>query len=113
MTEHALTPTRESAGSAGRNLRSPYHTTVPAAGRIAPIKDLASSHHISIGAGVIDADFRGNLYVLLFNLSKYPYNISRGDKIAALICEKIYYSELVLVDTTWHGAKGFGSTGLN
>jgi len=75
-----------------------------------------SSHHIGIGAGVIDADFRGNLIVLLFNLSKYLYNISRGDRIAKLICEKIYYPVLVLVerldDTTWRGAKGFGSTVL-
>jgi len=111
MTEHALTPTSESVGSAGLTLHSPYHTTVPAGGkqviqtdlqiklpdgyygRIAPITDLASSHHISIGAGAIDADFRGNLSMLLFNHSKYLYNISRGDKIATLICEKIYYPE--------------------
>ena len=75
MTEHALTPTRESVGSGGLTLSSPYHTTVPAGGkeviptdlqiklpdeyygRIAPITELASSHHISIGAGVIDAIF--------------------------------------------------------
>jgi len=60
-------------------------------GRIAPITDFSSSHHISIGAGFIDADFRGNLSVLLFNYSKYPYNISRGDKISTLISEKICY----------------------
>jgi len=81
MTEHALTFTRESAGSAGLSLRSPYHTTVDAEGkeviptdlqiklpdgyygRIAPITNLASSHYISMGAGAIDADFRGNLSV--------------------------------------------------
>jgi len=134
-TEHALTPTRESAGSARLTQRIPYYTTVPAEGkeviptdlhiklpdvyygRIAPIINLASSHHLSKGAGVIDADFRGNLSVLRFNHSKYPYNISRGDTIAAQICEKIYYPELDLVerldDTTWRGARGFGSTGLN
>jgi len=116
MSEHDLTPTRESAGSAGLTLHSPYHRTVSAGGkeviptdlqiklpdeyygRIAPITELVSSHHISIEAGVIDADFRGNLSVLLFNHSKYLYNISRGDKIAILICEKIYYPELVLVE---------------
>jgi len=88
MTEHALNPTRESAGSAGLTLRSPYLTTVPARGkeviptdlkiklpndyygRIASITNLASSHHLSIGAGVIDAGFRCNLSVLLFNHSK-------------------------------------------
>jgi len=85
-------------------------------GRIAPIKDLAWSHHIRIEAGAVDADFRGNLNVLLFNHSKYPYNITRGDKIATLICEKIYYPELDLIerldDTTWRGARGFVSTEL-
>jgi len=107
MAEHALTPGRKSAGSAGLTVHSPYHTTVTAGGkediptdlqiklsngyygRIAQITDLSSSHYISIGAGVIDADFRGNLSVLLFNHSKYLYNISRGDKIATLICEKL------------------------
>jgi len=87
LTEHALNPTRESAGSAGLSLHSPYHRTVSAGGkeviptdlqielpdeyygRIAPITELASSHHISIGAGVIDADFCGNLSLLLFNHS--------------------------------------------
>jgi len=81
-------------------------------GRIAPITDLASSHHIRIGAGVIDADFRGNLSVLLFNHSKYLYNISRGDKIATLICEQIYDPELVLVERL-RGARELGTTGLN
>jgi len=102
-----MTPKIESAASAGLTLHSPYHTTVPAGGkeviptdlqiklpdvyygRIAPITNLASSHHISIGAGVIDAGLRGNLNVLLCNHSKYLYNIS----IATLICEKIYYPE--------------------
>jgi dUTP pyrophosphatase len=36
---------------------------------------------ISIGAGVIDQDFRGNLSVLLYNHSENPYDIRRGDKI--------------------------------
>lgn len=64
----------------------------------------------------MDADFRGNLSVVLFSHSKYPYNISRGDKIATLICENIYYPELDLVeklDDTWSGTRGFGSTGQN
>jgi dUTP pyrophosphatase len=54
--------------------------------------------------------------MVLFSHSKYPYKITRGDKIATVICEKIYYPELDLVeklDDTWRGARGFGSTGLN
>jgi len=46
--------------------------------------------------------------MLLYNHSENSYNISRGDKIAKLICEKIYYPEFYLVeklDDTWCGAR--------
>jgi dUTP pyrophosphatase len=46
-------------------------------------------HHISVGARVIDEDYRGNVGVLLFNLSDTPFIVNRGDKIAQLICKKI------------------------
>jgi len=85
-------------------------------GRIAARTDLALRHHINVGAGVIDQDFRGNLCALLYNHSELPYRISRGDKIAQLICEKIFSPELDLVDKlddTWRGARIFGSTGQN
>jgi len=75
---------------------------------------MALFHHIGVGAGVIDADYRGNVRVLLFNHSDTPFIVNRGDKIAQLICEKIYYPKLELVeelDDTWRGARGFGSTG--
>jgi dUTP pyrophosphatase len=85
MTESALTTTQESPRSAGFNFLSPNNMTVPAKGkelirtdlllqiklpegcygRIAPRKDLALFHPISIGAGVCDEDFCGNLSVLL------------------------------------------------
>jgi len=134
MTELAFTPTRESPRSAGYDLLSPYDTTVPARGkeliatdlqiklpegcygRIAARTDLVLRHHINVGAGVIDQDFRGNLCVLLYNHSEFPYRISRGDKIAKLICEKIFFPELDPVDKlddTWRGARDFGSTGQN
>jgi dUTPase len=45
-------------------------------------------------AGVVDEDYRGNIGVVLFNHSDKPFNISHGDRIAQLICEKIYYPEL-------------------
>lgn len=67
-------------------------------------------HHICIGEGVIDQDFRGNLSMLLYNHSENPYHIHHGDKIAELICEKIYCPEL---DNTWRDAQGFRSTGQN
>ena len=75
---------------------------------------MALFHHISVGAGVIDEDYRGNIGVLLFNHSDTPFIINRGDRNAQLICEKIYYHELELVEElndTRRGTRGFGSTG--
>lgn len=50
-----------------------------------------------ISAGVIDEDYRGNVGVVLFNHSDVEFKIAKGDRIAQLICEKIYYPELVEV----------------
>jgi dUTP pyrophosphatase len=63
-------------------------------GRIAPRSGLALHHHIDIGAGVIDEDYRGNVTVILFNHSDKLFVINRGDCVAQLICEKIYYPVL-------------------
>jgi dUTP pyrophosphatase len=52
--------------------------------------------------------------LLLFNHSDTPFIVNSGDKIAQLICEKIYYPELELLeelDDIWRGTRGFGSTG--
>jgi dUTP pyrophosphatase len=121
-------------GSAGFDLRSPRDAVIPARGkfliltdlriqvpdgyygRIAARSSLAFFHHITIEAGVIDEDYRGNIGVLLFNQSNYPYLIRRGVKIAQLICEKICYPKLEMVtvlDDTFRGTGGFGSTGKN
>jgi dUTPase len=45
-------------------------------------------------AGIVDEDYRGNLGVVLFNHSDQSFNISRGDRIAQLICQRIYYPVL-------------------
>jgi len=42
----------------------------------------------------VDEDYRGNLGVVLFNHSDKPFNVSRGDRIAQLICQQICYPEL-------------------
>ena len=42
----------------------------------------------------MDEDYRGNIGVVLFNHSDKPFNISRGDRIAQLICQQICYPEL-------------------
>merc|ERR1712167_96825 len=57
-------------------------------GRIAPRSGLAAKHSIDVGAGVIDADYRGEVKVLLFNLSSTDFKINAQDRIAQLIIEK-------------------------
>lgn len=71
---------------------------------------------IDTGAGVIDEDYRGEVFVLLFNLSENDYKVSEGDRIAQLILERIVTPEAVEVqnmDETVRGKGGFGSTGKN
>ena len=108
LTENARAPTRGSPGAAGLDLYSACDAMVPARGkasiptdlqiqlpedcygRIAPRSGLALQHHIDIGGGVIDADYRGNVGVVLYNHSDLPFTVSRGDRIAQFICEQIY-----------------------
>ncbi|KAG8828171.1 Deoxyuridine 5'-triphosphate nucleotidohydrolase [Serendipita sp. 401] len=132
LNENASIPTRGSALAAGYDLYSGEETVVPANGkalvnthislavpigtygRVAPRSGLASKHMIATGAGVVDADYRGPLFVLLFNHSDKDFKISIGDRIAQLILEKIETPPVVEVqdlDETLRGAGGFGSTG--
>lgn len=48
----------------------------------------------SFSAGVVDEDYRGILKVVLFNHSDSDFEVKAGDRIAQLICEKIYYPDL-------------------
>lgn len=64
---------------------------------------------------MIDADYRGNVGVVLFNLSDNEFVIQRGDRIAQLVLERIETPEVSLVDdldSTDRGEGGFGSTGV-
>nr|CAD7424149.1 unnamed protein product [Timema monikensis] len=116
LTEHALSPIKGSAKAAGYDLRSAYDLIVPARGkelvrtdiqielpagcygRVAPRSGLALKHHIDVGAGVIDEDYRGNVGVLLFNHSDQPFEVKRGDRIAQLICQRIFYPDILEVE---------------
>jgi dUTP pyrophosphatase len=83
-------------------------------GRVAPRSGLAVKHSIHTGAGVIDADYRGEVKVILFNFSDIDFEIKEGDRIAQLILEKIYTPEIEVVpvlEETVRGDGGFGSTG--
>ena len=83
-------------------------------GRVAPRSGLASKHSIATGAGVIDADYRGPVKVLLFNHGEADFEVKEGDRIAQLVLERIFTPDVVEVaelDATVRGAGGFGSTG--
>ncbi|XP_016177828.2 deoxyuridine 5'-triphosphate nucleotidohydrolase, partial [Arachis ipaensis] len=81
--------------------------------RIAPRSGLALKHSIDVGAGVIDADYRGPVGVILFNHSDVDFEVKVGDRVAQLILEKIVTPDVVEVedlDSTVRGEGGFGST---
>lgn len=81
----------------------------------APRSGLAWKHCIDVGAGVIDADYRGPVGVILFNHSDVDFEVKVGDRIAQLIIEVIMMPDVVEVedlDSTVRGAGGFGSTGI-
>ena len=131
LSTGAVAPTRGSAGAAGYDLYAnedvtigegeftPVNTGVSVAippgyyGRIAPRSGLAAKYGVIIGGGVIDEDYRGELKVLMSCLFGM-YDVSRGERIAQLILEKITTPELEIVtslDDTDRGSDGFGSTG--
>lgn len=133
LSEKAILPSRASPLSAGYDLSSATETRVPARGkaliptdlsivipegtyaRIGPRSGLAWKHSIDVGAGVIDADYRGPVGVILFNHSDVDFDVKVGDRIAQLIIEKIMTPDVVEVedlDTTLRGEGGFGSTGI-
>lgn len=81
----------------------------------APRSGLALKHAIDVGAGVIDADYRGPVGVVLFNHSDSDFEVKHGDRIAQLIIQQIVIPDVLEVedlDTTDRGAGGFGSTGV-
>lgn len=64
--------------------------------------------------GVIDADYRGEVFVGLFNTGTEPYQFSRGQKVAQLLIQKVEHPEIIEVDeldATVRGDGAFGSTG--
>lgn len=85
-------------------------------GRVAPRSGLAVKKGIDVAAGVIDADYRGELMVALFNHGDEDFEIQTGDRIAQLILERIFTPQIEevtddLLDATERGTNGFGSTG--
>lgn len=85
--------------------------------RLAPRSGLAVKNGINVGAGVVDADYRGEIGVVLFNHSNEDFKVAVGDRIAQMIPELMMHpagEPFKIVDelsTTQRGDGGFGSTG--
>lgn len=85
-------------------------------GQVRPRSGLALKHGIGLlnSPGTIDADYRGEVGIILFNFSDKPFIIQRGDRIAQLIFAKVEKAQIVKVEElseTRRGAGGFGHTG--
>lgn len=84
--------------------------------RVAPRSGLSVKNNIDIGAGVIDYDYRGEIFICFINNGVEKYIVKKGDRIAQLILTKIeHFNEINEVDNhseTYRGTSGFGSTGI-
>jgi dUTP pyrophosphatase len=86
-------------------------------GQVRPRSGLASRHGVTVlnAPGTIDADYRGEVRVILINLGHDPFTVERGMRIAQLIVAESMragFCEVPFIDETTRGVGGFGSTGL-
>ena len=84
--------------------------------QVRPRSGLAAKHGISVlnSPGTIDADYRGEVKVILVNLSNGPFVVNPGKRIAQMVVaryEKVEWDEVDVLDETDRGEGGFGSTG--
>ena len=85
--------------------------------RVRPRSGLALKHGITVlnSPGTIDADYRGEICVLLINLSDKDFTITDGERIAQMVIARHEQGEFVIVDeldTTLRGEGGYGHTGV-
>ena len=133
--DHELpTPSRAHPGDAGLDLHARYATelapgersTVPTgvavaippthAGLVLARSGLAARYGIGLvnAPGLIDADYRGEIRVILVNLGKDRFKIARGDRIAQLVIVPVAIVDVDVVESlevTERGSGGFGSSG--
>lgn len=138
LSDHAL-PAYETEWSAGLDLRAhlplgplsmaPMQRTLVPTGlyialepgteaQVRPRSGLAFKHGITVlnAPGTIDADYRGEVKVLLINLSSEEFTINHGERIAQLVVarhERVQWVESQSLDNTVRGGGGFGSTGVH
>lgn len=135
-SQHAL-PSYETIASAGMDLRAsltdsitlqPLERTIVKTGlfielpigfeaQVRPRSGLAAKHGITVlnSPGTVDADYRGEIGVILVNLSNQAFEIQNGERIAQLIIakhERADWCEVEELSETSRGAGGFGSTGV-
>lgn len=94
------------------------HIELPAGyeAQIRPRSGLAAKHGISIvnAPGTIDADYRGEIKVVLVNLSKEPFTVNPGERIAQMVVarhEQVEWEAVETLEESRRGSGGFGSTG--
>jgi dUTP pyrophosphatase len=86
-------------------------------GQVRPRSGLAARHGVTVlnSPGTIDADYRGEIQVILVNLGQVPFTIARGMRIAQLVIAptlQVTICESAILDETTRGVGGFGSTGM-
>ena len=84
--------------------------------QVRPRSGLAAKYGISVlnAPGTVDADYRGEVKVILVNLSNEPFVVNPGERIAQMVVaryEKVEWDEVEVLDETQRGEGGFGSTG--
>ncbi|MBP6011317.1 MAG: dUTP diphosphatase [Alphaproteobacteria bacterium] len=128
-------PTQATAGAAGADLVSAEDVTIaPGAvhavatgiaialpqgfeGQVRPRSGLALKHAVTVlnAPGTIDADYRGEVKVILINHGAEPFRIARGDRIAQLVVAPVTavrFERVERLSETERGEGGFGSTGV-
>jgi dUTP pyrophosphatase len=132
LSEAAVLPTRGSSEAAGLDLYAAEGQTIPAQGfasvptglavalpggyygRVAPRSGLAAKFGIDTLAGVVDADYRGEIICVMANHGREDFQVKTGDRIAQFVIEAIIMPEPVFVTSlteTARGSGGLGSTG--
>jgi dUTP pyrophosphatase len=130
--EGGTLPTYASPGAAGADLRASEPVEIPPGGRAAvptglklqipagqvglvwPRSGLAVRHGIDTLAGVLDADYRGEVRVVLVNHGTDPFRVAPGDRIAQLLLQPVergVFAASAELEDTDRGTGGFGSTG--
>ncbi len=85
--------------------------------QIRPRSGLAINHGIALlnSPGTIDADYRGEISVIMINLGDKPFAVKRGDRVGQMVINRVYHAawdKVEELEKTERGAGGFGHTGL-